>query len=38
MNTKLKMIKIKGITKNPLIEKLKAKRDQTFGRFRSKFS
>jgi hypothetical protein len=38
MSVKLKIIRIKGITKNPLIDKLKAKRDQTFFRFRSKFS
>ncbi len=38
MNTKLKRMCIKGVTKNPLIEKIKAKKDQTFCKFRSKFS
>ena len=38
MNIKLKRVRFKGVTKNPLMEKLKAKKDQTFGKFRSKFS
>ncbi len=38
MNAKLKMIKIKVITQNPLIEKIKAKKDQSFVKLRSKFS
>jgi hypothetical protein len=37
MYTKSKRIRFRGFTKNPLIEKLKAKKDETFGRFRSKF-
>lgn len=38
MNIKTKRMRIKGFSKNPLIEKLKAKKDQTFCRFRTKFS
>lgn len=38
MNIRFKKISIKAITKNPLIEKLKAKQAETFDKFRSKFS
>ena len=38
MDTKTKKVRIKAVTKNPLIEKLKAKKAQTFGKFRSKYS
>ena len=38
MNTKVKRVRIKVVTKNPLIEKLKAKKAQTFGKFRPKYS
>jgi hypothetical protein len=37
MDIKLKRVKIKAVTKNPLVEKIKAKKAQTFRKFRSKF-
>ena len=37
MDTKVKRVKIKAVTKNPLDEKLKAKKAQTFRKFRPKY-